>query len=312
MDLKGRLFGFLVCLTICFILVSCGGSPIVPVDQIIDISNNEVLDAYVDVGGSTTPSTFKDQGNPLQLSPFSTTLVLTFLESETSTFTVEFLGEQYNKDSGTLEIDIAGIGAGIYPLTITTSAKASSRNHQNQIWIEVDNGIELPDVDLTWLEKNNAACSLFWETEDTENATIAVYLRTIEASEGVLKTITELTPNSDNLVELSELEEGQSYQLGLRRQGEHEINWLISFKTFKSFEEGLQLFYWLDLTKPETHHVDVKVFGYYKAIPSLTLDNSGYHTDGGMARGSDFECVSVPDLTMVMQNDNQDAVFDIS
>jgi rhodanese-related sulfurtransferase len=311
MGLKKSLFGFFICIIICFIFVSCGAEPVVPGVQIIDISNNEVLDEYVDIGDSTTPSTYKDPGNPLQLPPFSTTLVLTFVESETSTFIVEFLGEQYNKDFGTLELDLTGVGAGIYPLTIITNAKASSRNHQTQIWIEVDNGIELPDVDLSWLEKTNAECSLFWETEDTENATIAVYLRTLEASEGVLKTITELTPNTDNLVELTELEEGQSYQLGLRREGEPETNWLISFKTFKSFEEGLQLFYWLDLTKPETHLVGVKVFGYYKAIPSLTLDNSGYHTDGGMARGSNFNCVSDPDMTLTMQNDNKEAVFDL-
>ena len=310
--MKKLLFSLLILITICFVFISCGGVPAGPVVEILDISNDAVLDEYVDIGGSATPSLFKNQDNPLELPPFTALLVLDFLQSETSVFTVGFLGEQYQKDFGTLEIDISNVGEGCYPLTITTDAKSSSRNHQTQIWVEIDNGIELPDVDLTWLEKNTAECSFFWETEDTENATIAIYLRTQEASEGFLKSITELTPNADNPVDLNGLDEGQSYQVGLRRNGEPETNWLISFKTFKSFEDGLQLFYWLDLTKPDTHHVDVTVFGYYQDIRSLSLDNSGYHTDGGMARGSNFECVAEPGISLTMQNDNKEAVFDLN
>ncbi len=312
MLLKGSIFGLLICIAIGFILVSCGGAPVVPVEQVIDISNNEVLDAYVDIGESSTPSVYTNQGNPLELPPFATTLTLTFIESESSVFTVTFMGEQYQIDSGELEIDLSEVEAGTYPLTITTSAKSASRDHQTQVWIQVDKGIELPDVDLIWLEKDTATCSLFWQTEETETATIAVYLRTQEASDGELTTVAVLTPNSDNTLELPALIEEQSYQLGLRRAGEPETNWLVSFKTFKGFQEGLQLFYWLDLTKPETHSVSVKVFGCYKGIDTLMLDNSGYHTQGGMARGSNFDCISDPEINMSLQNANMEAVFDLN
>jgi len=303
---------FIMFIAVCLTLLSCGGAPVVPVPQVIDISNDEVLDEYVDVGGSSTPSQFKNQDNPLQLPPFSQTLRLTFVESETSSFAVEFLGEQYSINFGTLEINISTVEAGVHPLTIRTSANASARDHQTQIWVKVENVIDLPEVDLTQLEKSRAEFSLIWDTGETENATIAVYLRSAESDEGLPHTVATLMPNDESLVELSGLLEGQAYQLGLRRENEPQTNWLCAFKTFSAFEGGLQLFYWLDLTQPQTHQVTVKVFGYYKDIPSLMLDNSGYHTQGGMARGSAFNCVGNPQIFMNLQNDNQEVVFDLN
>ena len=307
-----NLFGVTFFIAVCMILISCGGEPVVPIPQIIDISNDEVLDEYVDIMGSTTPSLFTNQENPLELPPFSQTLNLVFLESETSSFVVEFLGEQYPINFGTLEIDINGVEAGVYPLSIRTSAKASARDPQTQIWVKVENVIELPEVDLTQLEKSRVEFSLIWDTGETEEATIAVYLRSDEAGEGLPYTVATLVPNDVCMVELSGLQEGQAYQLGLRRENEPQTNWLWAFNTFSAFDRGLQLFYWLDLSQPQTHQVAVKVFGYYKDIPSLTLDNSGYHTQGGMARGSAFDCVGNPQIFMNLQNNNQEVVFDLN
>src|SRR6056297_2967992 len=154
MDLKGRLFVLFIYMAICFIFISCGEAPANPEEEIIDISDKEVLDAYVDIDGAATPSIYTTQEHPLQLPPFSTILSVTFLESETSVFIVEFMGEQYNIDFGTLELELTEAESGKYPMAIVTSARSSSRNRQTQIWIEVNNGFELPEVNIDWLEKN--------------------------------------------------------------------------------------------------------------------------------------------------------------
>jgi len=169
----------------------------------------------------------------------------------------------------------------------------------------------MPEVTLTWLEKETAMLEFFWKTDSTENATVSLYLRSDSAGEAIAFGIEELQPNVERPITFSNLQKGQSYQLGLKRNGEPTINWLASFKTFRDMEEGLQLFYWLDLTKPSTHKVKVKVFSYYKDLPELYLDNYGYHTEGGLARAQETELYSKPQISMKIQENSKLILFNL-
>lgn len=62
-DLKENwksVLNFMMFIALCLALISCGGAPVVPISQSIDISNDEVLDEYVDITESTMPSLFKN------------------------------------------------------------------------------------------------------------------------------------------------------------------------------------------------------------------------------------------------------------
>jgi len=292
-------------------LLSCGGGiPKLP-DGILDISVNEIFDAYVDIAGLATPSLYSAPETPIELSPFSPVLTITLEKSEGTVFHILFLGKAYDLEFGTLNIDLTEAESGLYPLTVTTRAGVSSRDSQKQVWIKVDNGIEMPKVTLTWLEKELATIELFWKTDSAENAFVSLYLRADTAGEAIDFGIEELQPNVGRPVTFPNLQKGQSYQVGLKRNGEPAINWLASFKTFRDMEEGFQLFYWLDLTEPSTHKVKVGVFGYYKDLSELYLDNYGYHTEGGLARAQERELYSEPEISMDIQENNKLLQFDL-
>ena len=253
--MKNIWIGIGMCLIITLIFAACSGGVPTEENTALDISNPEILDDYIDICGSVTPSEYSSESDALQLNPFTQIITLTFKEADNTQFSVGFNGVDYSIDSGDLAIDISGVDSGSYPVTITTKAKNGKRSPQALIWVQIDNGIIIPDIDLKWLEKERAKLSFTRDSEETEPATVSIYLRTQEGSNGTKKTEVLLPANTETEVILTGLSEEQSYEIGIRRTGEQETNWLASFRTFKSFEEGLQLFYWLDLTKPESHKV---------------------------------------------------------
>lgn len=310
--MKKMMVGMVFVLSIMLFFVACSGG--VPAEEFtaIDISDPEVFDEYVDINGSTTPSDYSSEAKALALEPFTQTLTLDFKPAVNTEFSVLFNNKDYSVDSGELAIDITDVDSGSYPVTITTNAKAHQKRAQAQIWVQIDNGIIIPEIDLKWLEKDTATFSFTRSSEESQAATVSVYLRTQEGSNGTKETGVLLPANAETDVVLTGLTEEQSYEIGIRRTGEQETNWLASFRTFKRFEEGLQLFYWLDLTKPETHKVGVKIFGYYENLDNLSFIDDGFHYSGGEVNASDFNFISSPEISVEFKDDDKEILFDLS
>src|SRR6056297_2807521 len=140
------LLGMIVIFSLIFAACS-GGWPKEEITA-IDISNPDILNEYVDFCGSATPSNYSSQADAFALNPFTQALTLAFKAAPNTQFSVAFNGDDYTVDSGELAIDITGVDSGMYPVTITTQAKANQIRAQAQIWVQIDNGIIIPTIDL--------------------------------------------------------------------------------------------------------------------------------------------------------------------
>ena len=163
--MKKMMVGIVFVLSIMLFFVACSGGA--PAEEIsaIDISDPEVFDEYVDINGSATPSDYSSQAEALALEPFTQNLTFDFKAAANTEFSVVFNGKEHAVDSGELVIDITEVDSGSYPVTIKTNAKANQKRGQAQIWVQIDNGIIIPEIDLKWLEKDTPTFSF---TRDSE------------------------------------------------------------------------------------------------------------------------------------------------
>jgi len=129
-------------------------------------------------------------------------------------------------------------------------------------------------MELIWLEKDTAKCSFKWITKEETATPFSFFVKSERGSESLLLKTT-LKPGREQEILIDRLTKNTRYQIGYRMGSENKTTWISWIKTFDESKEGLQLFYWLDLTEPSTHKVKVKVFGYYKDLPELYLDNYG-------------------------------------